>query len=90
MSGIIYRFDVKPTLEQVTTLYSHCLLGERRPLAETTLFQAMLGNANLVITAWHNDKLIGITRCLTYFVYITYLADLTVDKDYQRKVSANN
>ncbi|MCO6522477.1 MAG: GNAT family N-acetyltransferase [Snodgrassella sp.] len=85
MSLIIYRSDVKPTLEQAITLYCHCSLGERRPLMDTIRFQAMLDNANLLITAWHDNKLIGMARCLTDFVYITYLADLAVDEDYQRQ-----
>ncbi|MWN04819.1 Acetyltransferase (GNAT) domain-containing protein [Gilliamella bombicola] len=85
MNCIIYRSDVKPTLEQATTLYRHCSLGKRRPLTDTVRFQAMLDNANLVVTAWHDDKLIGIARCLTDFVYITYLADLAVDENYQRQ-----
>ncbi|MCO6525183.1 GNAT family N-acetyltransferase [Snodgrassella sp.] len=85
MSLIIYRSDVKPTLEQAITLYRHCSLGERRPLMDTRRFQAMLDNANLLITAWHDNKLIGMARCLTDFVYITYLADLAVDEDYQRQ-----
>ncbi|MCO6506408.1 MULTISPECIES: GNAT family N-acetyltransferase [Snodgrassella] len=85
MSLIIYRSDVKPTLEQAITLYRHCSLGERRPLMDTIRFQAMLDNANLLITAWHDNKLIGMARCLTDFVYITYLADLAVDEDYQRQ-----
>ncbi|MCO6507535.1 MAG: GNAT family N-acetyltransferase [Snodgrassella sp.] len=85
MSLIIYCSDVKPTLEQAITLYRHCSLGERRPLMDTIRFQAMLDNANLLITAWHDNKLIGMARCLTDFVYITYLADLAVDEDYQRQ-----
>ncbi|WP_239423255.1 GNAT family N-acetyltransferase [Snodgrassella communis] len=85
MSRIIYRSDVKPTLEQAITLYRHCSLGERHPLMDTIRFQAMLDNTNLLITAWHDNKLIGIARCLTDFVYITYLADLAVDEDYQQQ-----
>jgi GNAT superfamily N-acetyltransferase len=85
MRHIIYRSDVKPTLKQAITLHRHCSLGERRPLTDTARFQAMLDNANLVITAWHDEKLIGIARCLTDFVYITYLADLAADENYQRQ-----
>jgi GNAT superfamily N-acetyltransferase len=51
----------------------------------TARFQAILDNTNFIITAWHDDKLISIARCLTDFVYITYLADLAVVKDYQRQ-----
>jgi GNAT superfamily N-acetyltransferase len=85
MTGIIYRHDIKPTFEQAVQLYSRCTLGERRPLNDEPRFKAMLDNANLVITAWDGQKLIGIARCLTDFVYITYLADLAVDEDYQKR-----
>ena len=85
MSNIIYRSDIKPELEQAIALYRHCSLGERRPITDSTRFKAMLDNANLVITAWYDDQLIGIARCLTDFVYITYLADLAVDEDYQKQ-----
>nr|WP_281271066.1 GNAT family N-acetyltransferase [Orbus hercynius] len=48
-------------------------------------FQAMLDNANLLITAWDGDKLTGIARCMTDFVFTTYLSDLAVDEDYQHQ-----
>lgn len=84
MDNIIYRHDIKPSIEQAALLYSRCSLAERRPISDKPRFQAMLDNANLVITAWHDQKLVGIARCLTDFVYITYLADLAVDEAYQK------
>jgi predicted N-acetyltransferase YhbS len=44
----------------------------------------MLKNANLTITAWDEGQLIGISRTLTDFAYVAYLADLAVDQTYQR------
>jgi predicted N-acetyltransferase YhbS len=44
----------------------------------------MLKNANLTITAWHGERLVGISRSLTDFTYVAYLADLAVDVEYQR------
>ena len=41
--------------------------------------------ANLVITAWDGDELVGIARSFTDFGYVTYLADLAVDAAYQKK-----
>ena len=41
----------------------------------------MLANANLVITAWEGDTLVGIARSVTDFCYTTYLADLAVRID---------
>ncbi|WP_367432031.1 GNAT family N-acetyltransferase [Snodgrassella alvi] len=85
MTDIIYRNDVKPSLAEATELYSHCTLGGRRPIGDEERFQLMLDNANLIITAWDKDRLVGIARCLTDFVYVTYLADLAVDERYQKQ-----
>ncbi|OCG02223.1 GNAT family N-acetyltransferase [Gilliamella sp. wkB112] len=85
MQKIVYRSDHKPSLSQAISLYSNCSLGARRPITDSKRFQAMLDNANLMITAWDDQQLIGIARCLTDFVYITYLADLAVDERYQHQ-----
>ncbi len=45
----------------------------------------MLKNANLVITAWEGDLLVGISRCMTDFNFFTYLADLVVRDSHQRR-----
>jgi len=45
----------------------------------------MLENANLIITAWHGDLLVGISRCVTDFSWTTYLADLAVRVSHQRR-----
>ena len=44
----------------------------------------MLANANLVITAWDGDLMVGIARSLTDFSYATYLSDLAVRESHQR------
>jgi predicted N-acetyltransferase YhbS len=45
----------------------------------------MLQNANLVITAWDGDSMVGISRALTDFAYATYLSDLAVRLSHQRQ-----
>lgn len=85
MTNITYCNDIKPQLDEAIELYAHCSLGERRPLTDRARFQAMLDNANLIITAWHEKKLVGIARCITDFVYATYLSDLAVDDRYQQQ-----
>jgi ribosomal protein S18 acetylase RimI-like enzyme len=81
---IQYRDDAKVTAEEAIDLYIRSTLGERRPINNKETFEAMLKNANLTITAWDQGKLIGISRSLTDFAYVTYLADLAVDQEYQR------
>jgi predicted N-acetyltransferase YhbS len=43
----------------------------------------MLKEANLVLTAWDEALLVGISRSITDWVYCTYLSDLAVRADYQ-------
>jgi predicted N-acetyltransferase YhbS len=82
---IHYRDDAPITAEEAIDLYVRSTLGERRPIHNKNTFEAMLKNANLIITAWDENQLIGISRSLTDFDYVAYLADLAVDQKYQRK-----
>lgn len=59
--------------------------GIRRPTNDAARIEAMFANANLVISAWSGQKLIGICRALTDFSYCCYLSDLAVDKEFQHK-----
>lgn len=47
--------------------------------------EKMLTHGNVVVTAWDNERLIGISRALTDFSFCCYLSDLAVDKDYQKR-----
>lgn len=72
-------------LNQVIDLYRASTLGARRPIDDRERFAAMLKNANLVITAWDDDVLVGISRAITDFSFFTYLADLAVRDSHQRR-----
>jgi predicted N-acetyltransferase YhbS len=82
---IEYRIGNDLDLDQVIELYRASTLGERRPVDERDRMEKMLRNANLVITAWDGDLLVGISRSLTDFAYATYLSDLAVRESYQRQ-----
>ena len=82
---IQYRDNAAISAEQAIDLYIRSTLGERRPIHDKSVFEAMLKHANLIITAWDDEKLVGISRTLTDFSYVAYLADLAVDLDYQRQ-----
>lgn len=82
-TNITYRDDAVLTAEEAIALYKKTTLGERRPVDRPDIFAGMLKNSNIIITAWDNDRLVGIARALTDFTYVTYLADLAVDDEYQ-------
>ena len=83
--NIEYRHDKNIDLHEVIDLYKNSTLGERRPINRLDIFEGMLKNADLIVTAWHDNHLIGIARTLTDFTYVAYLADLAVDVAYQRQ-----
>ncbi len=60
-------------------------LGERRPIQDTERMRKMVENANLIVTARFEGKLVGVARSLTDFVFCTYLSDLFVDISFQHK-----
>jgi len=82
---ITYRTGNDLDLDQFIELYRASTLGERRPVDERERMAAMLRNANLVITAWDGELLVGISRSITDFVYATYLSDLAVRVSHQRR-----
>ena len=79
---IIYRSDVLPTTEQVIELYNHA--GLPRPTDDAERIKKMFENSNLVVTAWHEDKLVGVSRTITDWVWSSYLADLAVSPGYKK------
>ncbi|MEO7433026.1 MAG: GNAT family N-acetyltransferase [Dokdonella sp.] len=81
---IRYRTDYTPTLDEARDLYRASTLGERRPIDDDARFGTMLASANLTVTAWDDDLLVGISRCITDFTWTTYLADLAVRASHQR------
>lgn len=82
---ITYRDEAQISAAQAIDLYIRSSLAERRPVDNLQTFESMLKHANLTITAWDGDQLIGISRSLTDFAYVAYLADLAVDQKYQQQ-----
>ena len=82
---ITYRIGNDLDLDAVIELYRASTLGERRPIADHERMASMLRNANLVVTAWDGDLLVGIARSLSDFSYATYLSDLAVRVSHQRQ-----
>jgi len=82
---IDYRTGNDLELDAVLELYHASTLGERRPVGDRRRMFDMLTNANLVITAWEGSQLVGLSRALTDFSFVTYLSDLAVRASHQRQ-----
>lgn len=81
---ITYKIGNDLDLDAMVELYHASTLGQRRPVDDRARMGAMLRNANLVITAWDDALLVGISRSISDFSYITYLSDLAVRESHQR------
>jgi N-acetylglutamate synthase-like GNAT family acetyltransferase len=79
---IIYKFDVVPTAQQVIELYTDADLP--RPTHDPQRIRAMFENSDLIVTAWDENKLVGVSRTITDWVWCSYLADLAVSPGYNR------
>jgi GNAT superfamily N-acetyltransferase len=82
---IRYRSGNDLDLDAVVELYRVSTLGERRPVDDRERMAAMLRHANLVVTAWDGELLVGISRALSDFSFITYLSDLAVRASHQKQ-----
>jgi ribosomal protein S18 acetylase RimI-like enzyme len=82
---VTYSSNLKITAENFIDLLNRSTLGERRPVGDKQRIQKMLDHGNVLITAWSDDLLIGVSRALTDFSFCCYLSDLAVDKTFQHQ-----
>lgn len=80
--SIRYQDSAAISAEAVAALFERS--GIHRPYEDLPRIQKMLDHADLVVTAWDGERLVGIARALTDWCYCCYLSDLAVDQEYQR------
>lgn len=81
------QYQTEPGLgvEEFIALLARTSLGERRPLDNVARMERMLREADILLTARDEGRLVGVSRALTDHAYCTYLSDLAVDEDWQRR-----
>ena len=82
---IRYKTGNDLDLDGLIELYRESTLGERRPVDDRERMAAMLRHANLIVTAWDGELLVGISRALSDFSFVTYLSDLAVRRSHQKQ-----
>lgn len=80
---ITYRTDAIVTAAAVADVFRSS--GIRRPIDDLQRIQRMIDNADVMLTAWDGDRLVGVARTLTDWTYCAYLSDLAVRAEYQRR-----
>ncbi|VIO72573.1 hypothetical protein CI1B_42180 [Bradyrhizobium ivorense] len=83
MDAISYSREPSIGVDEFIDVLRQSGLGERRPIADSDRIGRMIANANLIVTARKDGKLVGVSRALTDFCFCCYLSDLAVDRAYQ-------
>ena len=81
---IIYQVEKDLSVEEFRNVLIRSTLGERRPIDDSNKLEKMCENADIMLTARFEGKLVGVARSLSDFVYATYLSDLAVDEAFQK------
>ncbi|MES2104060.1 MAG: GNAT family N-acetyltransferase [Pseudomonadota bacterium] len=58
--------------------------GITRPVEDLQRMARMLEHANILVTAWDGELLVGVARAWSDFSFCCYLSDLAVDAGYQK------
>src|SRR6476646_83890 len=82
---ISYQLEPGLSVEEFIDLLVRSTLGERRPIEDRATMEGMLAKASIILTARHEQRLVGVSRAITDFHYCTYLSDLAVDESFQRR-----
>jgi predicted N-acetyltransferase YhbS len=82
---IVYSSEATLSAGEFVDLLVRSTLAERRPIHDIKTISEMLANASIIITARIDGRLVGISRALSDFSFCTYLSDLAVDVEHQRR-----
>ena len=82
---IDYQLEPQLSVEEFIDVLVRSTLGERRPVDDRERIESMLKNADLIVTARLNGRLVGVSRAITDFAFCTYLSDLAVDESCQKR-----
>jgi predicted N-acetyltransferase YhbS len=82
---VTYQLEPNLTPQEFIDVLVRSTLAQRRPVNHPDTIEAMLKNADLILTARVDGFLVGVSRALTDGAFCTYLSDLAVDQKHQRQ-----
>lgn len=80
---ITYQLTTNISTEEFIDILKRATLSERRPVDTLECIESMIKNADIIVTAIADEKIVGIARAVTDFSYCCYLSDLAVDASFQ-------
>lgn len=83
MGEVFYSAERVIDTDAFVDLLRRSTLAQRRPVDDPECVAGMLEHADLMITAWREETLVGLARSVTDFNYCCYVSDLAVDVELQ-------
>lgn len=83
--NITYQITPDLSTEAFIDILERSTLGERRPVDDLECIESMIKNADIIVTAIADEKIVGVARAVTDFSYCCYLSDLAVDESFQHQ-----
>jgi predicted N-acetyltransferase YhbS len=83
--AIVYALEPDLSATAFRDVLVASTLGERRPVGDLARLERMLRQADIIVTARDDGRLVGVSRAISDFAYCCYLSDLAVDVAYQRQ-----
>jgi GNAT superfamily N-acetyltransferase len=80
---VVYACEPRVDAAEYIAVLKRTTLGGRRPVDEPDRIARMIAEADVLLTARVDGRLVGVSRALTDYSFATYLSDLAVDEAYQ-------
>lgn len=81
--NIVYKKTNQISAQELSQVFERS--GIKRPYQDLDRLQRMIEHADIIISAWVDDQMIGVARAITDYSYCCYLSDLAVDRDYHKQ-----
>ena len=82
---ISYQLEAEISINEFQSILEESGLARRRPMDDLHLLARMISGSNLLITARAEGQLVGLLRGISDHCYRSFITDLAVSQDYQRK-----
>lgn len=83
-SRLNYKVNFAISIEDFIRLIRQSPFKEAVPTDNLTQLDAMLNNADLLVSAWDGEQVVGFVRTVTDFSSCCYICELAVDAHYQK------
>jgi GNAT superfamily N-acetyltransferase len=82
---ISYQLEAEISINEFQSILEESGLARWRPMEDLNLLARMISGSNLLVSARAEGQLVGLLRGISDHCYRSFITDLAVSQDYQRK-----